>query len=122
MELEKKYRGATEHCTREPERFSSRKMDKFGVCTDLGLMRILYADDEEVIRRLVLKYLEPCGCILEICENGERAVACYKTASYDLVLMDMQMPVMDGLTATRALRAWEKDVRAITEAWGCLLR
>lgn len=76
---------------------------------DLGNMRILYADDEEANRLLMQKYLERCRCTLDVCENGELAVARCKTVSYDLVLLDMKMPVMDGLSASRAIRAWEAE-------------
>jgi CheY-like chemotaxis protein len=51
--------------------------------------------------------LEPAGVELTSVENGAEAVEALAAGSFDLVLMDMQMPVMDGLTAIRAIRATE---------------
>jgi CheY-like chemotaxis protein len=74
---------------------------------DLSGMRILFADDDESIRLLVRRFLEGSNCILDICENGQIAVNKFQSGSYDLVLMDMQMPVMDGFASSRAIRSWE---------------
>jgi PAS domain S-box-containing protein len=77
------------------------------ILQDLDGMRILYADDDEPSRRLVRMYLEHSRSILDICENGQIAVDKFQSGSYDIVLMDMQMPVMDGFAAARAIRSWE---------------
>ncbi len=77
------------------------------ILQDLSGIRILYADDDEPSRRLVRMYLEPSHSILDSCENGQRAVDKFQSGSYDIVLMDMQMPVMDGFAAARAIRSWE---------------
>ena len=77
------------------------------ILQDLGGMRILYADDDEPSRRLVRMYLEHSHGILDSCENGQIAVDKFQSGSYDIVLMDMQMPVMDGFAAARAIRSWE---------------
>jgi two-component system cell cycle sensor histidine kinase/response regulator CckA len=74
---------------------------------DLSGMRILYADDDESSRLLVSKFLERSNCLLDICENGQSAVEMFQSGSYDLVLMDIKMPVMDGFAASRAMRSWE---------------
>ncbi len=81
---------------------------------DNDRMRILYADDDEANRLLVKKYVGGFPYILDLCENGRVAVDKYQTGKYDIVLMDMQMPVMDGLTACRSIRAWERDRQAAT--------
>ena len=65
---------------------------------------ILAADDHEVNRRILGLLLEPHGCRLTLVENGAEAVEAASVERFDAVLMDMQMPVMDGLQATRALR------------------
>jgi PAS domain S-box-containing protein len=70
-------------------------------------LRILLVEDSSDNRAITVAYLRHTPYVVDIAENG--ALACEKFASgnYDLVLMDRQMPVMDGLTATRAIRKWE---------------
>lgn len=66
--------------------------------------RILVVDDGESNRELVALLLKRSGAIVDQAENGQVALDRCAQHSYDVVLMDMQMPVMDGLTATRKLR------------------
>jgi two-component system, sensor histidine kinase and response regulator len=70
-------------------------------------LRILLVDDSADNRLLVEAYLRKCPYQVDLAENGEVAVEKFKSGNYDLVLMDMQMPVMDGYTATRTIRQWE---------------
>jgi signal transduction histidine kinase len=72
-------------------------------------MRILLADDSPENRLLILTYLKKTPHRVESCENGKLALELFKTTSWDLVLMDMQMPEMDGYCATREIRKWEQE-------------
>jgi CheY-like chemotaxis protein len=59
-------------------------------------------------RRVVELLLAQSGLQITFAENGKEAVEKFSTAKFDLVLMDLQMPIMGGLAATRAIREWEK--------------
>ena len=68
-------------------------------------LRLLLVEDVAVNRELVTALLAPFDVVIETAENGAQAVDAMVAGSFDLVLMDVQMPVMDGLSATRAIRA-----------------
>jgi signal transduction histidine kinase/ActR/RegA family two-component response regulator len=68
-------------------------------------LHVLVADDHPTNRFLAGKLLEMFGCSFEAVENGAEAVNAVREGAYDLVLMDIKMPVMDGVEATRAIRA-----------------
>lgn len=70
-----------------------------------GGARILLADDDEFNREVAHALLLRAGLEVDEAEDGGTAVEMARNGAYDLILMDMQMPVMDGLTATRTLRA-----------------
>ena len=76
---------------------------------DEGGLRILLAEDHVVNQRVVDLILRPYGVDLTIVDDGAQAVAITKTKAFDLILMDMQMPVMDGLTAIKAIRRMELE-------------
>ncbi|MFZ5668160.1 MAG: ATP-binding protein [Pseudomonadota bacterium] len=68
-------------------------------------LSVLLAEDHEVNRRIVSLFLQPLGWRLAMAEDGEQAVAMAGAEPFDVILMDMQMPAMDGLAASRAIRA-----------------
>lgn len=66
--------------------------------------RLLLVEDNEINRQVAQELLEGFGLDVTTAENGEQAIALLNAAQFDGVLMDMQMPVMDGMTATREIR------------------
>ncbi len=71
-------------------------------------LRILVVEDNAVNRRMLEVMLKRFGYVPAFAEDGRQAVAELQSHRYDLVLMDMQMPEMDGCTATRTYRQWER--------------
>ena len=67
--------------------------------------RLLLVDDEPLNLEIGVALLGETGLVIEVASNGAQAVAMAQRTAYDLILMDMQMSVMDGLAATRAIRA-----------------
>ncbi len=71
-------------------------------------LRILAAEDHPTNQKVLRLILEPLGVDLTVCDDGMAALKAYQANHFDVILMDMQMPVMDGLSATQAIREHEK--------------
>ncbi|MBF0101202.1 MAG: response regulator [Desulfobacterales bacterium] len=69
--------------------------------------RILLAEDNEINQQVAREILEGAGLIVIIAQNGQEAVTKIANEKFDIALMDIQMPVMDGYAATRKIRIWE---------------
>lgn len=72
-------------------------------------IRILLVEDYKNNQIIVQTFLKRTRSVIDIAENGTEAVDKFKVGSYDLVLMDVQMPLKDGYTATSEMRQWERD-------------
>ncbi len=75
-------------------------------------LQVLVAEDHPVNRQYIAALLENMGHHAQFATNGEGAVAAARDATFDLILMDLHMPVMDGVAATRAIRALTQPARS----------
>lgn len=89
---------------------------KENVCTekvytqcDFSHVKVLLAEDYQTNRNLIINQLKRLNVNCDIAENGRQAVDMAADTNYDLILMDLQMPVMDGISATKAIRSLDTD-------------
>jgi len=74
----------------------------------MGALQILVAEDNPTNQMVVSAMLKKLGCEFDICNNGQEAIDALEASSYNLILMDCQMPILDGFAATRKIRQQEK--------------
>ncbi len=70
--------------------------------------RVLLVEDSLVNRMVAAEFLNRCGCVVTVAENGQEAVDQFAPGRFDIIFMDIQMPVMDGFGATTMIRAREQ--------------
>ncbi len=75
----------------------------------LSGIRIFLAEDEYINQRIIAAYLEEQGGLVTVCSNGQELLDTMKDEIADIILMDIRMPVLDGLKATKAIRVLEKN-------------
>lgn len=78
-------------------------------------LKILVADDNEINRKIIRIILQKLGYTCVEAENGEDALKMYQSGDYDYIFMDLDMPYMDGLETTQAIREAESDSERKTE-------
>jgi len=76
-------------------------------------LKILIVDDNAAIRRLIATIVQPFGCEIRECADGADALSAYQAQQPDLVLMDVSMSEVDGISATRQIRAADPAAKIV---------
>ena len=83
--------------------------------------RILVVDDEEIVRRSHMRILASAPCTVEAVRNGQQALEAMEAGSYDVVLLDLRMPGMDGLTVLKCIKEkWPESEIIVITGYPCL--
>ena len=98
--------------SRTSKKESKSVITRHSLREDRRRLMLLVAEDNAVNQKLITRMLEKWGHVVTLAENGADAVDAWASGEFDMVLMDVQMPEMDGLTATGEIRKREKETRA----------
>lgn len=96
--------------TNSSEELRLEELHSADTCLDLT---VLVAEDNPVNQLIVAKILEKVGCVVELVENGGKALDLVQRRYFDVVLMDINMPIMDGVAATKLIRQLDSPVREV---------
>jgi two-component system, sensor histidine kinase and response regulator len=88
-------------------RITQGKQHEAGILENIQGARLLLVEDNEINQQVAKEILEGAGLNVSLANNGQEAVSAVMNNNYDAVLMDIQMPLMDGYAATRRIRKWE---------------
>ena len=84
---------------------------------DLQGVRVLVVDDEAVNRSIASEYLQRAGCVVQVAHDGQQALEMFQAGQQDLVLMDLQMPRMDGFQSSQQMRRLERGSNPAASQW-----
>jgi PAS domain S-box-containing protein len=95
----------------EESKVGRRDQVEAGMLEHIQGAHVLLVEDNEINQQVASEILQGAGLTVSLANNGQEAVEAVQKNEYDVVLMDVQMPVMDGYTATRTIRKWEGGMR-----------
>ena len=84
-----------------------------------GTLRVLVVDDDFAIKVMVKTMLVTLGCLVDLAEDGMGALDCMASRRYDLVVTDLNMPVMDGFSLARSIRTFRTDTKIVIMTGTC---
>jgi two-component system sensor histidine kinase/response regulator len=97
----------------ETSRIAAKREQKTEVLEHIRGANVLLVEDNEINQQVAKEILEGAGLNVTVANNGQEAVSAVKKDNYDAVLMDVQMPVMDGYTATGKIRNLKSEIRNV---------
>ena len=92
-----------------PEETTETPVEKPAVKTAVSALQVLVAEDNPINQKLIQIVLEKMGLKVTLADNGEKALEARKANHYDMIFMDIQMPVMGGVEATHEILAYEEE-------------